>query len=85
MKTIKNLERLQLIHSLIKIENTGSPSELAKRMRISERLVYNLIEQLRDYKTSISYNRGRKTYYYCEDFQLMVNMRLLQGDFTFRD
>ncbi len=74
MKTIKNLERLQQIHQLIKIERTGSPSELARKLHVSERLVYNLIEQLKDYRASICYDRGRKTYYYYEDFRLEVNI-----------
>lgn len=74
MKTIKNLERLQQIHSLIEVERTGSPLELARRMHISERLVYNLIEQLRDFKAAICYDRSRKTYYYNDDFQLQVSI-----------
>ncbi len=72
MKSIKNLERLQQIHLLIKSETTGSPRELANRMHISERLVYHLIEQLKDFSADIAYDRSRKTYYYCDDFQLHV-------------
>jgi len=70
MKTIKNLERLQQVHGLIKSETTGSPSNLANRLHVSERLVYNLIEQLKDFNANICYDRSRKTYYYSEDFQL---------------
>ncbi len=74
MKTIKNLERLQQIHSLIDKECSGSPVELALRMRISERLVYNLIEQLKDFNAPICYDRSRKTYYYRDDFRLQVSI-----------
>lgn len=76
MKTIKSLERLQRIHELIKSECTGTPSELAKNINVSERSVYNLIEQLRDLNASICYDRRRKTYYYDEDFQLQVRISL---------
>ncbi|PCJ97229.1 MAG: DNA-binding protein [Flavobacteriaceae bacterium] len=76
MKTIKNLERLQQLHLLIKSETTGSPIELAKKMCISERLIYNLLEQLRDFDASINYDRGRKTYYYFNDFQLQLSISL---------
>lgn len=72
MKTLKNLERLQQIHELIEAENTGTPGEIANKMEISERLVYNLIEQLKDFEAEICYSRKSKTYYYCEDFQLKV-------------
>ncbi|MBU2974970.1 HTH domain-containing protein [Zobellia sp. B3R18] len=74
MKSIKNLERLQQLHLLIENERTGSPRELGRRMHISERLVYKLIDYLKDYDAQISYDRGRKTYYYREDFFLEVKV-----------
>lgn len=74
MRSLKNLERLQQLHNLIDTETTGSPSELASKMNVSERLVYNLIEQLKDFEAAICYSRKSKTYYYCEDFQLEVNI-----------
>lgn len=74
MKTIKNLERLQQVHQLIEIERTGTPTELARKLYVSERLVYNLLEQLKDFRASICYDRGRKTYYYCEEFRLEVSI-----------
>lgn len=74
MKTLKNLERLQQIHELIEAENTGTPGELANKMNVSERLVYNLIDQLKDFEADIAYSRKSKTYYYCEDFELKVNI-----------
>ncbi len=74
MNTIRNIERLQQIHRLIECETTGTPRELANRMRISERLVYHLIEQLKDYNAAIKYDRTRKTYYYEDDFELRVNI-----------
>ncbi|AZQ59886.1 DNA-binding protein [Maribacter sp. MJ134] len=75
--SIKNLERLQQLHLLIEDEQTGSPKELARRMYISERLVYNLIDRLKDYKASICYDRSRKTYYYYDDFRFTVNISVL--------
>jgi len=74
MKTIRNLERLQQLHHLIGSECTGSPKNLARRMHISERLVYHLIEQLKDYKAAISYDRKRRTYYYNHEFSLEVSV-----------
>lgn len=74
MNSIKNLERLQRLHLLIEQEATGAPKELAGRMHVSERLVYTLVEQLKDFKASINYDRSRKTYYYCDNFQFKVNI-----------
>jgi len=75
--TIKNLERLKRLHSLIKNECTGSPKELSLKMHISERLVYNLIDQLKDFTAKIGYCRSRKTYYYKNEFELEVNISVL--------
>lgn len=74
MKTIRSLERLQQLHNLITKERTGPPKELARRMKISERLVYLLIEYLKDYNANICYDRNRQTYYYDEDFQLDIQI-----------
>ena len=74
MKSIKNLERLQQLHSLITNENTGEPKELANIMQISKRSVHLLIDQLKDFEAKISYSRSRKTYYYNNDFDLRVSV-----------
>lgn len=77
MNNIRNLERLQFIHKSILNESTGSPTEIAKRLRISERLVYHLIEQLKDFKAHIGYDRSRKTYFYKEYFNLQVRISVM--------
>lgn len=64
MQALKNLERLQQLHNLIEHECTGFPAELSDRLHISERMVYNLIEQLKILEVVILYSRSRKTYYY---------------------
>lgn len=74
MKNLKTLERLQQLHNLIAIENTGTPKELASLMNISQRSIHLLIEQLKDYNANVCYSRSRKTYYYCEDFDLQVSI-----------
>jgi transcriptional antiterminator len=74
MKNLKTLERLQQLHVLITNETTGPPKEIATLIQISERSVHLLLEQLRDYNADICYSRSRKTYYYCEDFELQVSI-----------
>ncbi|WP_299119109.1 DNA-binding protein [uncultured Tenacibaculum sp.] len=74
MKNLKTLERLQQLHGLITNENTGTPKELANLLQISQRSVHLLIEQLKDYNANICYSRSRKTYHYCEDFDLQVSI-----------
>ncbi len=76
MKKIKHLERLEQLHLRIEQANTGTPKELAKFMHISERSLYNLIEELRDLNAPVCYNRNLKTYYYNGDFKLEINISI---------
>ena len=74
MQRIKELERLQQLHVLIKNECTGTPAQLAKRMQTSQRTVHRLIEKLKDLDAAICFDRKRNTYYYCENFDLEVSI-----------
>ena len=76
MNSIKNLERLQKLHLLIQNEQTGPPKELARKLHVSERSVYSLLEELKDYEANIEYDRTRKTYYYQFDFQLNIDVSI---------
>lgn len=74
MKSLKALERLQQLHNLIAVEKTGTPEELSNLLRISKRSVHSLIKELKDYEANICYSKSRKTYYYCNDFDLQVSI-----------
>ena len=74
MSSIKILERLQRLHSLIEQECTGSPLELSQKLHISERSIYNLLDQLKNFNADIIYDRSRKTYYYQNDFKLQIHL-----------
>lgn len=76
MKNLKQLERLQKIHRLVKSENTGTPFELAQTLHISPRLTYMLLEQLRELEAPLYYNRRTKTYYYEYSFELNINISI---------
>ncbi|MCK0131920.1 DNA-binding protein [Flavobacteriaceae bacterium F08102] len=74
MKTLKQLERLRKAHKLIKMGKTGTPAEFAKKLFISPRELYRVIEYLKEMDAIITYSRRSSTYYYNEDFELMVNV-----------
>ena len=76
MNNLKQLERLKKIHKMINSENTGSPAELAKRLHISVRQTYLLIEMLREMDAPILFNRRTKTYYYSKDYELTININI---------
>lgn len=55
-------EKLEQIDKLIRYSNTGSPKELAKRMRVSERTIRRFIEKLKTKNESIRYCRRSQSY-----------------------
>ncbi len=74
MKTLKQLERLGKAHILIKRGNTGAPAEFSKRLHISERELYRMLEYLKELDAQILFSRTSNTYYYTDDFDLFVNV-----------
>lgn len=76
MKNLKQIERLRRIHVLVKNQNTGTPNELAQKLSISIRLLYCLLEQLKEFDAPLSFNRRSKTYYYTDDFDLNINISI---------
>lgn len=76
MNNLKQLEHLKKLHGLIKFENTGTPNELANKLRVSVRQVFILIEQLKEMDAPIFFNRRTKTYYYSMDFELTINISI---------
>lgn len=59
-------ERLQTIDYLIRIKGTGKPAQLAKRLRISERTLYEFLKLMKDLGAPIEYDRYKESYYYTE-------------------
>jgi predicted DNA-binding transcriptional regulator YafY len=82
MNNLKQIEQLRKLHGMIKLENTGSPNTMAKKMHVSERQLYNLIDQLRTMDAPIRFNRRANTYFYTRDFELLVNIsvKVIQGN-----
>ncbi len=82
MTTIKQLKRLEYIHKYIKAARTGSPSEFAKQIGISESQWYNILEDLKIKGFPIVYSRRLKSYVYNDDCELEVvySVQLLKGE-----
>lgn len=60
-----NIQVLISLTDLIRQRATGSPAELAKKLGISERMVYKYIEDLKaEFNAPVKYSRSERTYYY---------------------
>ena len=82
MNNLKQIERLRKMHQLIKNENTVTPKELGRKLHVSERQVYLILDQLRDMDAPVMYDRKNHSYYYDGSFDLYVNIsvQVMQGE-----
>lgn len=64
---VEIFQRISRIDYLIRIKATGSPSELARRLGISERSVYEYLNLMKEFGAPIKFNNFRQTYYYDGD------------------
>ena len=76
MNFIKQIERLQLLNKLILQERTGPPEELAHRLHVSRRTIYDLIDILKDWGAEVAYDRKNRTFYYKLSFEVNIYFSL---------
>lgn len=77
MNNLTHITRLQQLHQCIKTTNTGTPSVLAKKICVSRRNLYFLIDKLKLYGAKIKYSRKRKTFYYeGNDFEMKTSLKV---------
>ncbi|WP_118974103.1 HTH domain-containing protein [Taibaiella koreensis] len=70
---------LMRLHDLIRKKSTGTPAELARKLRCSERSVYHKIERLKDYNLPVIYDTLRQSYCYTRDVSIVFNI-LIDGE-----
>ena len=62
------IHRITRIDTLIRLKATGSPKELAEKIGVSERSLYEDLQQLKnDFGCPIAYSRSKRSYYYTKD------------------
>lgn len=77
MKLLEYIDRIKIIHKLIRESRTGTPENLARRLSISTSRLYVVLDELKLMGAPIEYSRQLQTYYYTQPFE--VNIR---ADFT---
>lgn len=62
-----DIRKIIRIHKLILAETTGKPKELAKRLEVSERSIYNYIAFIKsELNAPVEYDTLKKSYYYTQ-------------------
>lgn len=62
-----DIRKIIRIHKLLLAERTGKPNELANKLEVSERSIYNYISYMKaELNAPIEYDTLKKSYYYIE-------------------
>jgi predicted DNA-binding transcriptional regulator YafY len=62
MKFYEYIEKLEAIKYMAEHHRTGSPLQLAEKLNVSERTVERMVQQLREHRHPIRFNRFRNSY-----------------------
>ena len=77
MNIFQDLYLLQRLDYLIRTHATGSPKDLARRLELSERQIFRLIQKMKDIGFPIAYSKSQQYYYYDGEvkirFELVIN------------
>ena len=68
----KYLNRLQYLDQLIRQKRTGNAIELACKLKVSRRQVYNCLEELKDFGLQIDYNRHLRSFTYQKSYEVKI-------------
>ena len=61
---VKQLQRIDRLHNLIRLKATSSPKECAKKLNVSERQLYRLIDIMKALGAPIYYDLYTNSYCY---------------------
>jgi len=76
MLIFNTIERLERIHKLIQRKATGTPEEFAEKLHLGKRQMYNILDEFKGYGADIKYSRMRCTFYYNNDFEVIVKINV---------
>lgn len=71
MKISKQIELVQRIDRLIRLKATGSPEDFARKLNMTQRNLYRILEDLKEMGLPIVYNKVRKSYQYNEEVTIV--------------
>ena len=72
----KQLNRLQQIDQLIRQKRTGNAKEFARKLGLSRRQVYYILEELKSMGLDIVYDRYIESYLYLRPYHFIVSFKV---------
>ncbi|MBN1414508.1 MAG: hypothetical protein JW973_05365 [Bacteroidales bacterium] len=81
MKFLYYFDRIRAIDHFIQKRSTGTPKELAKRVSISERALYETLSLMKDYGADINYNSFLRSYCYENEgeFEVKFGFKIVEN------
>ncbi len=76
MKLIEKIRRIERVNALIRRKATGCPTNLARKLEVSERCVYRVIDDMKTMGFPIKYCRLRETYYYTKNIEVNISFEI---------
>jgi hypothetical protein len=77
MKSLKQIDRINKIHSLISSQKTGTPDTFAKQLYLSRRQMYNELEFFKNLNAQIKYCKKKETFYYTTKFEFSFSYAMI--------
>lgn len=72
MEFLQKIQVIERVDKLIKLKATGTADDLSKRLCVSRRSVYNILELMRRMDAPIEYCQTSRTYYYSYQCDLVI-------------
>ncbi len=77
MSLLKAIDRLQRLDYFIRTKTTGTANEFANKLGISRSTLMENLAEMRALGAKICFCHYRKTYFYSNDFKLLIGDRSL--------
>lgn len=77
MNLLKNVNRVEKLHTLILQKKTGTPKQLAERLGICRATLYVLIDELNALNMPVAYSRKYETFFYERDVKLTISFEVV--------
>lgn len=72
MTFLEKISTIDRLDQLIRMKATGAPDELANKLGVSRRTVFDIINTMKKMDAPIGFCKHRKTYYYQYECKLFI-------------
>ncbi len=79
MNLIDQIFRLKRIHHFITTKSTGPPCAFSRKLGISNRQLFRLLDELKTYGLPIEYCRHRQSYFYAREVKVDISFEIKEN------